>query len=82
MCICGFILYNVASYLNSDSNDGPVHEPPPAFQYTCQAYKLRDTFAGPCSIVVHFCSKTNQMHNISNLFYFGIALYMFVGRVA
>jgi len=25
----------------------------------------------------HFCSKTNQMHNISNLFYFGTALYMF-----
>jgi len=25
----------------------------------------------------YFCSKTNQMHNISNLFYFGTALYMF-----
>ena len=27
------------------------------------------TFVGPC-IVIYFCSKTNQMHNISNLFYF------------
>jgi hypothetical protein len=26
---------------------------------------------------MHFYSKTNQMHNISNLFYFGITLYMF-----
>jgi hypothetical protein len=24
-----------------------------------------------------FCSKTSQMHNISNLFYFGTTLYMF-----
>jgi hypothetical protein len=23
-----------------------------------------------------FCSKTNQKHNISNLFYFGTALYV------
>jgi len=35
------------------------------------------TFVGPCSIVIYFYSKTNQMHNISNLFYFGTALYMF-----
>jgi hypothetical protein len=28
-----------------------------------------------CSI--HFYSKTNQMHNISDFFYFGTALYMF-----
>ena len=27
--------------------------------------------------VCHFYSKTNQLHNISNLFYFGIILYMF-----
>ena len=26
---------------------------------------------------VYFCSKTNRMHNISNLFYFGTALSMF-----
>jgi len=26
---------------------------------------------------VYFYSKTNQMHNISNLFYFGTTLYMF-----
>ena len=25
----------------------------------------------------YFYSKTNQMHNISNLFYFGTTLYMF-----
>jgi hypothetical protein len=31
---------------------------------------------GPC-IVIYFYSKTNQMHNISNLFYFGTTLYMF-----
>ena len=27
------------------------------------------TFAGPC-ILIYFYNKTNQMHNISNLFYF------------
>ena len=31
---------------------------------------------GPC-ILIYFYSKTNQMHNISNLFYFGTTLYMF-----
>jgi hypothetical protein len=34
------------------------------------------TFIGPC-IVVYFYSKTNQIHYISNLFYFVVALYMF-----
>jgi hypothetical protein len=34
------------------------------------------TFAGPC-IVIYFYTKTNQKHNISNLFYFGTTLYMF-----
>jgi len=34
------------------------------------------TFEGPC-IVIYFYSKTNQMHNISNLFYFGTTFYMF-----
>jgi len=34
------------------------------------------TFVGPC-IVIYFYSKTNQMHNISNLFYCGTTLYMF-----
>ena len=29
------------------------------------------------SDIYYFYSKTNQMHNISNLFYFGSALYMF-----
>jgi len=27
--------------------------------------------------LLDFYSKTNQMHNISNLFYFGTTLYMF-----
>ena len=34
------------------------------------------TFVRPC-IVIYFNSKTNQMHNITNLFYFGTILYMF-----
>ena len=34
------------------------------------------TFVRPC-IVIYFYSKTNQMHNISNLFYFGSTIYMF-----
>jgi len=34
------------------------------------------TFVGP-SIVIYFYSKTNQTHNISNLFNFGTKLYMF-----
>jgi len=34
------------------------------------------TFVGPC-IVIYFYSKTSQMNNISNLFYFGTTLYMF-----
>jgi hypothetical protein len=34
------------------------------------------TFVGRC-IVIYFYSKTNQMHNISNLFYFGTTFYMF-----
>jgi len=34
------------------------------------------TFEGPC-IVIYFYNKTNQMYNISNLFYFGTTLYMF-----
>ena len=29
------------------------------------------------TVSLHFYSKTNQMHNISNLFYFGTTLYMF-----
>ena len=33
-------------------------------------------FVGPC-ILIYFYSKTNQMHNISNLFYFGTTFYMF-----
>jgi len=38
--------------------------------------KLNLTFVGPC-IVIYFYSKTNQMHNISNLFYFETKLYIF-----
>ena len=33
-------------------------------------------FVGTC-ILIYFYSKTNQMHNISDLFYFGTTLYMF-----
>jgi hypothetical protein len=33
-------------------------------------------FVGPC-ILIYFYSKTNQMHNISNLFYFGTTPHMF-----
>jgi hypothetical protein len=33
------------------------------------------TFVGPC-IVIYFHSKTNQMYNISNLFYFGTTFYI------
>ena len=33
------------------------------------------TFVGPC-IVIYCYIKTNQMHNISNLFYFGTTLYI------
>ena len=34
------------------------------------------TFVRLC-IIIYFYSKTNQMHNISNSFYFGTTLYMF-----
>jgi len=34
------------------------------------------TYVGSC-IVIYFYSKTNRMHNILNLFYFGTTLYMF-----
>jgi hypothetical protein len=34
------------------------------------------TFVGP-RILIYFYSKTNQMHNISHLFYFGTTLYVF-----
>jgi hypothetical protein len=39
-------------------------------------YENNLTFVGPC-IVIYFYSKTNQMHNISNLFCFGTTLYIF-----
>jgi len=34
------------------------------------------TFVGSC-IIIYFYSKTNKMHNISNIFYFGTTFYMF-----
>jgi hypothetical protein len=37
---------------------------------------LNLTFVGLC-IAIYFCSKTNQINNILNLFYFGTTLYMF-----
>jgi hypothetical protein len=45
-------------------------------RYVTEIILLNTTFVGPC-IVIYFYSKTNQMHNISNLFYFGATLYMF-----
>jgi len=45
------------------------------FLHYYQTFKIL-TFVGLC-IVIYFYSKTNQMHNISNLFYFGTTLYMF-----
>jgi len=32
-------------------------------------------FVGPC-IIIYFNRKTNQMHNISNLFYFGTTVHV------
>jgi hypothetical protein len=46
------------------------------YWYFVSYTKVCLTFVGPC-IVIYFCSKTNQLHNISNLFYFGTTLYMF-----
>ena len=37
---------------------------------------LKLTFIEPC-IVIYFYSKTNEMHQFSNLFHFRITLYMF-----
>jgi hypothetical protein len=31
---------------------------------------------GPCTVIYSY-NKTNQMHNTSNLFYFGTTLYLF-----
>ena len=45
-----------------------------SFLCVCVCFFL--SFVGPC-IVIYFYSKTNQMQNISNLFYFGTTLYMF-----
>ena len=39
-------------------------------------FVLNLTFVGPY-IIIYFYSKSNQMQNISNLFYFGTTLYMF-----
>jgi ABC-type siderophore export system fused ATPase/permease subunit len=48
--------------------------------FTCQNSAITTcpilTFVGPC-ILIYFYSKTKQMHNISNLFYFVTTLYMF-----
>jgi hypothetical protein len=46
------------------------HRPP------SEHFQINMTFVGQC-IVIYFYSKTNQMYNISNLFYFGTILYMF-----
>jgi len=44
----------------------------PAFEEQSQYL----TFLGPC-IMIYFYNKISQMHNVSNLFYFGTTLYMF-----
>ena len=67
---------------HSQYNTRPVHKV--IYDYLQQAnYSFTETtkilyltFVGPC-IVIYFYSKANQMHNISNLFYFGTTLYMF-----
>jgi hypothetical protein len=56
--------------IKSRQNITEEHE---VFRWRGHCYEISDenlTFVGPC-IVIYFCSKTNQMHNISNLFYFG-----------
>jgi len=45
-------------------------------RYVTDILLLNLTFAGTC-IVIYFYIKTNQMHSISNLFYFGTIFYMF-----
>jgi hypothetical protein len=45
-------------------------------RYVTDIILLNLTFVGPCSVICLYI-KTNQMHNISNLFYFGTTLYMF-----
>jgi hypothetical protein len=44
----------------------------------CILYESKSvlTFVGPC-VVIYLYSKTNQIYNISNLFYFGITLCVF-----
>ena len=55
----------------------PSDKPPTTKQLPQNANEVLDlTFVGPC-ILIYFYSKTNQMYNISNLFYFGTKLYMF-----
>ena len=58
-----------------DSNPGSSSLLPSHYESTRYTW-VNMTFVGPC-IVIYFCSKTNQMHNNSNLFYFGTTLYMF-----
>ena len=75
-CACvneSFLRKHVSTYMTSSPSSSSswlsLHQ--------CQLkfYLPFFTFVGPC-IVIHFYSKTNQMHNISNLFYFG-KLYTF-----
>jgi hypothetical protein len=47
-----------------------------SYEFFCQTHPIFLMFVAPC-IVICFYSKTNQMHSISNIFYFGTTLYMF-----
>jgi hypothetical protein len=44
--------------------------------HAIKQWEVNLTFVGPC-IIIYLYGKTSQMHNISNLFYFGTTLYMF-----
>ena len=41
----------------------------PTFYGTQRLITANLTFVVPCSIIIYFYNKTNQMHNTSNLFY-------------
>ena len=51
------------------------------FKFRCNIFIgfriIKEIPGSVASGTLYFYSKTNQMHSISNLFYFGTALYMF-----
>jgi hypothetical protein len=54
-----------------------IYEPYHAIYIINTAYVTYKPLLPNNEVFRYFCSKTNQMHNISNLFYFGIIIYMF-----